>query len=156
MEGEGISEKNIRMSNITRTKSVRLIDYEGFPDQAIDAECDLIEEAMMVESEPINLNQLMDDSNWLATMQEDLRAIERNKTRELIDISSKKPTDMKWIYKLKLRKNGEISKYKAKLVPKDFIQKAYTDFNEVYAPIARLETIRIVMATPTYQEWKMH
>ncbi|PNX54537.1 putative copia-type polyprotein, partial [Trifolium pratense] len=64
--------------------------------------------------------------------------------------------DVKWIYKLKLRPNGEIAKYKARLVARGFLQKAGIDFNEVYAPVARLETIRIVVTIAAYNGWKMH
>ena len=67
---------------------------------------------MMVESEPIDLNQAMKESNWLISMKKELKAIEKNITRELVSRSDKKA---KWIYMLKLRPNGEISKYKERL-----------------------------------------
>ena len=59
-------EQNVRRSTRTRTESIRLAGYERFPDQAVDTDGDLIEEAMMIaEAEPINLDQAMNDSNWL-------------------------------------------------------------------------------------------
>ena len=76
---------------------------------------------MMVEVEPINLDQAMNDSNWLATMKEELKIIEKNKTCELIEELIKKPIDVKWVYKLKLRPNGEISKHNARLVARGFL-----------------------------------
>jgi len=45
-------------------------------------------------------------------------------------------------YKLYYNLNGEIAKYKAMLIARDFQQKPCIDFNEVYAPVAKLETIR--------------
>jgi hypothetical protein len=56
----------------------------------------------------------------------------------LVDKTDKKAIDVKWIYKLKLRPNGEIAKYKARLVAIGFLQKAGIDFNEVYAPVEDL------------------
>lgn len=100
---------------------------------------------MMAESEPIDQNQAMKNSNWLAAMHE-----------ELISRSNKKPIDVKQVYKLKLRPNGEIAMYKARLVARGFLQKLGIEFNEVYAPVARLETIRVVVAIATYKGWKMH
>lgn len=74
-------EQNVRRSIRRRTESTRLARYERSLDQAVDADGDLIEEAMMMaEAEPINLDQVMNDSNWLATMQEKLWEIEKNKT----------------------------------------------------------------------------
>lgn len=62
-------EQNVRRLTRTRTKSTRLARYERFPNQEVDADGDLIEEVlMMVESEPIDLDQAMNDFNWLAAM----------------------------------------------------------------------------------------
>lgn len=55
--------------------------YERFPDQAVDADGDLLEGTMIMdEAEPINLDKAMDVLNWLAVVKEELRAIEKNKT----------------------------------------------------------------------------
>lgn len=70
--------------------------------------------------------------------------------------SSKKPINVKRVFKLKLRANGEITKYKARLMEIGFLQKPSINFNKVYAPIARLKTIRIVVSTPTYKGGKIH
>ena len=81
-----------------RTKSRRLAGYEKFLDQEIDADGDLIEEVMMMdEAEPIKLDQAMNDSNQCATMKEELREIQKNKTWELVKRSNKKPINLKWV-----------------------------------------------------------
>lgn len=56
-------------------------------------------------------------------MQEELRGIEKNKTWELIKYSIKNHINMKWVYKLKLRSNGEIFKHKVILVARGFFCK---------------------------------
>lgn len=63
---------------------------------------------------------------------------------------------MKWVFKPKLRPNGEIVKYKAKLVVRGFLQKPGIDFNEVNVLVARLEIIRIVVSTATYKGGKLY
>jgi hypothetical protein len=64
--------------------------YDVFPDQAITKYGDLIYETMIAESKPINLDQALNYSNWLATMKEELKAIEKNRTCELQDKSVNK------------------------------------------------------------------
>lgn len=68
-----------------------------------------------------------------------------------MDRSSKKPITVKWVYKLKARTNGEIAKYKVRLVVRGFLQKPDIDFNEIYALVVRLETMRIVVPTIVYR-----
>ena len=59
---------------------------------------------------------------------------------------NKHPIDVRWVFKLKLKPDGSIAKHKAKLIAKGFLQKQGIDYTEVYAPVARMETIRLVIA----------
>lgn len=62
-------------------------------------------------------------------MNEDIKSIEKNKTWELVNYSYKKTIDVRWVYKLKLKPNGEISKHKAKFMIKGFFfKKSEIDF----------------------------
>ena len=60
---------------------------------------------------------------------------------------------MKWLYKTKLKKNGEVDKYKARLVAKGHKQEFGVDYKEVFAPIARHDTIRLVIALAAQNSW---
>ncbi|XP_050875862.1 uncharacterized mitochondrial protein AtMg00820-like [Lathyrus oleraceus] len=106
---------------------------------------------IIVEAEPINLDQTMNNLNWLAAMKEELKAIEKNKTCELVEKLIKKSIDVKWLYKLKRRPNCEIAKHKAILVATGFLQTPGLDFDEVYVPVARPETIKIIVSTTAYR-----
>ena len=80
-------------------------------------------------------------------MNEEIKMIEKNHTWELVD----KPQDkevigLKWVYKVKHNDDGSINKYKARLVAKGYAQQPGIDFNETYAPVVRMETIRTVLA----------
>ena len=60
---------------------------------------------------------------------------------------------MKWLYKTKFKKNGEVDKYKARLVAKGYKQEFGVDYKEVFAPIARHDTIRLVIALAAQNSW---
>lgn len=69
-QNEEPPDQNVQSSTRTRIESKRILGYERFSNQTIDADGEFIEEmVIMVESEPINLDQDMINSNWLASMQ---------------------------------------------------------------------------------------
>lgn len=78
--------------------------------------------------------------------------IEKNQTWELTDYpQGKNVIDVKWIYKIKFKADGCIQKHKARLVARDFTQKPWIDFSETFAPVARLETIRTLIALAAHK-----
>ncbi|GJY64333.1 putative pol polyprotein [Tanacetum coccineum] len=66
------------------------------------------------------------------------------------------PIGLKWLFKIKRNVDGSIMKYKARLVAKGYVQQPGIDFDEVFAPVARLETIRLLIALTTRKGWKIH
>jgi len=63
-------------------------------------------------------------------MIEKLQSIEKNQTRELVNLpDNKKKIDVKWVFKVKLNPNGQVSKHKARLVARGFLQKHDIDYN---------------------------
>jgi len=86
-------------------------------------------------------------------MKKEIEAIEKNKTWELIDLpKGVKPIGVKWLYKTKFRENGEIDKFKARLVVK--VQQYGLDYTEVFALVARLDIIHIILAIAAQYGWK--
>ena len=103
--------------------------------------------AFMIDIEPVHWKQALDIREWKAAMKEELDAIEKNRTWELVDLPhNKHPIDVRWVFKVKLKPDGLIAKHKARLVAKGFLQKQGIDYTKVYAPVARMETIRLVIA----------
>ena len=86
-----------------------------------------------------------------------IEAIERNDTWELTDLPTEaKKVGVKWIYKTKFNENGEVDKYKARLVAKGYTQEHEVDYTEVFAPVARLDTIRVVISLAALKEWTIY
>eukprot|EP00253_Pinus_taeda_P006803 PITA_06803 len=80
-------------------------------------------------------------------MDEELEKIERNNTWELVPRpKDKKVIGTKWVFKNKLNENGEVIRNKARLVCKGYAQQEEIDFEEIFAPVARLEAIRMFLA----------
>ena len=52
------------------------------------------------------------------------------------------PIGLKWVFKVKQNKSGEVVRHKARLVAKGFMQREGIDFEEVFAPVARMESVR--------------
>nr|ABA99612.1 retrotransposon protein, putative, unclassified [Oryza sativa Japonica Group] len=112
-------------------------------------------EASIVE--PQSFQEAEKHDNWIKAMEDEIHMIEKNNTWELVD----RPRDrevigVKWVYKTKLNPDGSVQKYKARLVAKGFKQKPGIDYYETYAPVARLETIRTIIALAAQKRWKIY
>jgi len=87
------------------------------------------------------------DEKWRNAMEEEIKAIEKNNTWELTTIpKEQKPNGVKWVFKAKKNVKGEIKRYKLRLVVKGYRQQPNIDYGEVFALVAQLETIRMVIS----------
>ncbi|KAI3518152.1 hypothetical protein L1887_06594 [Cichorium endivia] len=117
------------------------------------------EELMMIRSneEPSSYVEASKKKEWREAMNAELASIERNNTWRLVDLpKNRKAIGLKWVFKLKRDPNGKIVKHKARIVAKGYVQKRGIDFDEVFAPVARLETIRLILALAGSNGWKVH
>jgi hypothetical protein len=90
-------------------------------------------------------------------MDQEMQAIERNDTWELTVLpSGSKTKGVKWVFKTKVNENGEVDKYKARLVAKGYCQQYRIDYAKVFAPVARLDTIRIVISLAAQNSWVIY
>ena len=100
---------------------------------------------------------LLKEDVWIKAMDEEIDAIERNNTWDLVDFpDDKKIICVKWIYKTKLNADGDVEKYKARLVSHGFNQQHGIDYNETFASVGRLDTVRMVLAIAAHNKWYVH
>ncbi|PNX60516.1 copia-type polyprotein, partial [Trifolium pratense] len=89
-------------------------------------------------------------------MNQEMQSIEKNQTWELTSLpDGANVIGVKWIFKTKHNEKGEIDKHKARLVAKGYNQKHGIDYDEVFAPVARWDTIRSILAIATRESWKV-
>ena len=80
-------------------------------------------------------------------MQEELEALDMNKTWDLVTLPrGRKAIGNKLVYKIKRDDNNQVERYRARLVVKGYAQKEGIDFNEIFSPVVRLTTVRVVLA----------
>ncbi|KAJ9538193.1 hypothetical protein OSB04_030926 [Centaurea solstitialis] len=89
-------------------------------------------------------------------MESEIQALERNGTWTLENLpKGKKPIDSKWVYKVKFKPNGEVDRYKARLVVKGFTQVEGVDYHDNFAPVAKLVTVRTLLAIAVKRGWEI-
>jgi hypothetical protein len=106
--------------------------------------------------EPYRVEDALRDSDWVLAMQEELNNFTRNEEWHLVPRPNQNVVGTKWVFRNKQDEHGVVTRNKARLVAKGYSQVEGLDFGETYAPIARLESIRILLAYATYHSFKLY
>jgi hypothetical protein len=95
--------------------------------------------------------------NWVNSMHEELENFERNLVWELVEPPPGcKPIGTKWVWKIKEGEKGEVVRNKLRLIAQRYTQKEGIDYEESFAPMARLEAIRILLAFSVAKGFKLY
>jgi hypothetical protein len=90
-------------------------------------------------------------------MMEELSYIKENKTWLLVDLPrGHKAIGLKWVFKIKHDEQGQVMKHKVRLIAKGCVQRQGMDFEEVFAPVARMELVRVMLAVAAHHGWTVH
>jgi hypothetical protein len=110
-----------------------------------------------INDELATVEEAMKSKAWHTSMLEELGSIKENRTWSLVDLpKGRKAIGLKWVYKLKHDEHGEIVKHKARLVAKGYVRRKGIDFDEVYAPVARMESVCIMLILAAHLSWSVH
>lgn len=118
-----------------------------------------LEEQLLLASdgEPSTFDEAQQHKCSRNVMLDEMMAIEANGTWELVDPPRRsRPIGLKWVFKAKKDAAGLISKYKARLVAKGYVQRADVDFNQVFAPVSHLESVRLLLVHAANEGWSVH
>ncbi|CAN0846213.1 Retrovirus-related Pol polyprotein from transposon TNT 1-94 [Linum grandiflorum] len=87
-----------------------------------------------------------DKGEWNKAMQEEMKSLHDNHTYDLVKLpKGKRSLKNKWVYKLKTEETSSKPRYKARLVVKGFSQKKGVDFEEIFSPVVKMSSIRVVL-----------
>jgi hypothetical protein len=104
-----------------------------------------------------DVGHALSDSIWVNAMHELLENFERNQVWTLVDpLRDVNVIGTKWVFKNKQGKDGEVVRNKARLVTQGYNQVQGLDFGETFAPVARLDTIRILLAFVASKGFKLY
>ncbi|GJU13812.1 putative ribonuclease H-like domain-containing protein [Tanacetum coccineum] len=103
------------------------------------------------QNEPKKISEALEDESWVDAMQEELLQFKIQKVWILVDLPyGKKAIGTKWVYRNKKDERGVVVRNKARLVAQGHRQEEGIDYDEVFAPVARIEAIRIFLAFASY------
>ena len=106
---------------------------------------------------PNSVEEALSIAEWKSVVEEELRALEKNSTWEICDLPrGKKPVVCKWVFTVKTKADGSIERFKARLVAKGFTQSYDIDYQETFAPVAKLNSIRVLLSLAANLDWPLY
>jgi len=113
--------------------------------------------AFLSQIEPKNFKDAENDEFWILAMQEELNQFERSDVWELVPRpSTQSVIGTKWVFRNKRDEHGVIVRNKARLVAQGYNQEEGIDYEETFAPVARLESIRMLLAFASHKEFILY
>jgi hypothetical protein len=133
----------LRRSDRVRAPPAHLRDYSCFS-------------AVLSLHEPHTYREACTNPLWQQAMTEELQALEKTHTWDLVDLPhGKSAIGCRWVYKIKTKSDGSIERYKARLVAKGYAQEYGIDYEETFAPVARITSVRSLLAIAAVHQWPL-
>ena len=106
---------------------------------------------------PKNIEEASMDERWKSAMDEEIYALEKNNTWEIVNVpNNKKTVGCKWLFNIKYKPDGNIDRFKARLVAKGYTQVYGIDYMETLSPVAKMTTIRILISLAACKNWNLY
>ncbi|CAL8994313.1 unnamed protein product [Prunus brigantina] len=105
---------------------------------------------------PTKLQDALSNPKWMDAMNVEMDALNKNKTWDLVPLPrGKKAVGCRWVFTLKHKADGSIDRYKARLVAKGYTQTYGVDYLETFAPVAKLNTVRVLLSLAANRDWPL-
>lgn len=102
----------------------------------------------------MSFHEATQHKHWINAMEAEIRALEENNTWSLTVLpQGKQVIGCRWIYKIKYNSDGSLDRYKARLVAKGFTQKEGVDYTDTFSPVAKMVTVRTILAIAASSSW---
>ncbi|KAI3703060.1 hypothetical protein L6452_28815 [Arctium lappa] len=140
---ETTQSQNVRRSERVRQVPSHLRDYHVYA-------------TLLSNHEPTSYKEASSNSDWQKAMDEELQALDKAQTWDFVPLPpGKKPIGSKWVFKIKTKSDGSIDRYKARLVAKGFNQEYGIDYEETFAPVARVTSVCSLLAIAATKQWPL-
>lgn len=112
---------------------------------------------LLLHYEPSSYKEAISNPLWQNAMQEELQALKKAQTWDIVPIAhGMSVVGSKWVYKVKTRSVGKIDRYKARLVAKGFNQEYKIDYEETFAPVACITSVRSLLGISAAPRWSLY
>jgi hypothetical protein len=106
--------------------------------------------------EPYSIDDALVDKNWKIAMDSKCDALMKNKTWHLIPLmKGRNVVGCKWVYKIKRKQDGNLDRYKVRLVAKGFKQRYVIDYEDTFSPVVKIATIHIILSIVVSKGWSL-
>lgn len=106
---------------------------------------------------PNGIHEALADQKWVAAIKEEMEALEKTETWTLEPLpDGRKTVGCKWIFSIKHKADGTIDRYKARLVAKGYTQIYGINYQETFSPVAKLNTVRVLLSLAANLDWPLH
>ncbi|GJW02704.1 ribonuclease H-like domain, reverse transcriptase, RNA-dependent DNA polymerase [Tanacetum coccineum] len=109
------------------------------------------------QEEPKKVIHALKDPSWIEAMKDELLQFKLQKVWTLVDLpNGKRAIGTKWVYKNKKDERGIVIKNKARLVAQGYTQEEGIDYDEVFAPVSKIEAIRLFLAYASFKDFVVY
>ncbi|KAA0040720.1 Retrovirus-related Pol polyprotein from transposon TNT 1-94 [Cucumis melo var. makuwa] len=106
---------------------------------------------------PKNIYIALECPKWKNAVMEEMKTLEKNNTWEISALpKGHKPVGCKWVFTLKYKADGTLDKHKARLVAKGFTKTYGVDYSENFSPVAKLNTVRVLLSVAVNKDWPLY
>ena len=99
----------------------------------------------------------MKNPKWIQAIEEEMKELQENNAWSLVPLpEGKKIVGCKWVFTIKHKADGSVERYKARFVAKGFTQTYGIDYLETFSPVAKLNTIRVLISLATNMDWLLY